>query len=334
MHRLLLTGLILLLTAVAEAQDIHSSQFYHNPLFQSAGMVGVFDGEYRFSANHRRQWRSISDKPYYTFSVAAEAQHFQHPNLNVGASLYHDIAGDSRYRTVQLAVAGSWMLQLGDAKQHFLYPAIQLGIVHRAINYDNLTFGSQYNGIYYDPSMSNMENFQRETRFYPDVSLGLVHQWVRNKFSIISGVSAYNLAAPKQSWFNDDAILLDRRMNVFVQSEIKINSQWHALPAFQVMAQGTYREVLIGSAGRYVITDSRGQFRAVKAGLFYRNQDAGYVMVGMDYDNWTAGISYDFNISNLVPASRYRGGFEIALIYIIRKPQLRGDKFRICPDYL
>jgi type IX secretion system PorP/SprF family membrane protein len=334
MHRLCLAGLILLFSATTVAQDIHFSQFYHNPVFQGPGMVGMFDGEYRFAANHRRQWRSVSNKPYHTFALSGDARGFLHDRLNAGASLYHDVAGDSKFRTVQLAVAANWRLSLDADEKHSLLPALQLGLVHRSINYDDLQFGAQYNGIYYDPSLGNQENFQREARFYPDVTLGIAYQYKSDKFTLQTGFSGYNLMAPKQSWFNDDAILLDRRLSSFVQAEVKINNVWHALPAVQLMAQGTYRELLIGSAGRYVITDSRGQFRAVKAGLFYRNQDAGYLMVGMDYDNWTAGISYDINVSNLVPASRYRGGFELALIYIIRKPNIQDRKYRICPDYM
>jgi hypothetical protein len=45
MHRLCLAGLILLFSATTVAQDIHFSQFYHNPVFQGPGMVGMFDGE-------------------------------------------------------------------------------------------------------------------------------------------------------------------------------------------------------------------------------------------------------------------------------------------------
>ena len=54
---------------------------------------------------------------------------------------------------------------------------------------------------------------------------------------------------------------------------------------------------------------------AVGAGLWYRTKDALIAMTSIRYNRWTMGFSYDFNFSQLTPASQYRGGFEIALIY-------------------
>ena len=69
-------------------------------------------------------------------------------------------------------------------------------------------------------------------------------------------------------------------------------------------------------------------------GLYYRTRDAGYIVAGMDYDNWRVGLSYDLNISDLRPASNGRGGLEISVVYIMRKIQPPALKYKYCPDYL
>ena len=48
------------------AQDIHFSQFMHNPLHQNPGNTGFHNGDYRFNAAFRDQWRAVT-LPYNTF---------------------------------------------------------------------------------------------------------------------------------------------------------------------------------------------------------------------------------------------------------------------------
>ena len=73
----------------AVCQDIHWSQFNDNQLFQNPGQAGHFDGDYRFIANYRDQWRSVTI-PYNTFSMLAYARFNR---LGAGLLMFHDQAG-------------------------------------------------------------------------------------------------------------------------------------------------------------------------------------------------------------------------------------------------
>jgi hypothetical protein len=55
------------------AQDIHFSQFDQAMLWQNSAQVGSFNGQFRFAANQRNQWRSVTT-PYQTFGFSAEAK--------------------------------------------------------------------------------------------------------------------------------------------------------------------------------------------------------------------------------------------------------------------
>ena len=46
------------------------------------------------------------------------------------------------------------------------------------------------------------------------------------------------------------------------------------------------------------------------------------------------GISYDVNFSKLVPASNARGGFEIAVKYVISRFKPKQIIHRVCPDFI
>jgi hypothetical protein len=72
----------------------------------------------------------------------------------------------------------------------------------------------------------------------------------------------------------------------------------------------------------------------VQGGLFYRASDAGYVYAGLERDDWTFGVSYDINFSDLVPASRNRGGIEFTAVRVFRKRPAVPARFKACPDLL
>ena len=72
--------------------------------------------------------------------------------------------------------------------------------------------------------------------------------------------------------------------------------------------------------------------QSVFAGVYFRAVDSGDLILGLRYDDWKVGVSYDVNYSGLVPASRYRGGVELAVIYII-PTGIERPKYKVCPDY-
>jgi len=59
--------------------------------------------------------------------------------------------------------------------------------------------------------------------------------------------------------------------------------------------------------------------------------DAIIPYVGLDFNSFTLGLSYDVNISSLKTASQSMGGIEISLIYIKRHSD--GRKGVPCPKF-
>ncbi|MEZ4924560.1 MAG: type IX secretion system membrane protein PorP/SprF [Crocinitomicaceae bacterium] len=85
----------------ALAQDIHFSQFYMNPVYLNPALTGNHDCNYRFSANQRSQWRSVS-RPYNTIAMSAENRDgWILPGMYHGVNIFHDAAGDGNYRTIE-----------------------------------------------------------------------------------------------------------------------------------------------------------------------------------------------------------------------------------------
>ena len=99
-----------------------------------------------------------------------------------------------------------------------------------------------------------------------------------------------------------------------------------------VAKQHKFQEIIFGGSGKYHLNN--GNYKAVYAGIWYRNSDASYLTLGLDYGNFHFGASYDLNLSSLEVASNHRGGFEFAIIYIFEryKPDMR--RYKTCPNYI
>jgi hypothetical protein len=205
---------------------------------------------------------------------------------------------------------------------------------HRQLNFDKLYFNNQYDGVQYNPTLSSNEVLSNDRKTNFSVGIGVVYQYYINKrFNIIAGVGSYNLNKPNQGFYND-VILRDIRTNIFAKGIYKIGFDWDIVPSINLSFQGKYNEIIFGSSVKYTLIDRLGEYRALYAGGWFRNKDAGYISAGMDYQSWFVGLSYDINFSKLVPASRARGGFEIAVRYILHRFKPKKIVHRICPDYI
>jgi type IX secretion system PorP/SprF family membrane protein len=318
--------LFLLVAANSLAQDIHWTQFNNNPIFQNPAGAGNFKEDIRLTANYRTQWRSVSI-PFQTTALAADTKWKQ---WGLALNYFHDQVGDGKFQTNELQL--SFCRPIAINLQHTIRPAIQVGFNQRQLNSSAFYFDSQFNGYIFDPSAPTNEIFQTESMTKPMLGLGLIHAFQINKqYSLQSGAGFFNLTRPNQSFFEDNT-QRDLRLNLFSQLRYQYSSKLQFEPSFQLNLQGTYRALTLGGVSEYQLS-AKEQVK-VSAGLWWRAKDAFCIQFGYARGPLYSGISYDFNYSSLVPASRGRGAFELSLRYVFTKfhpPQLQ---YRICPDYI
>lgn len=320
-------------SVIAFGQDIHWSQFNDNPVFQNPGNAGHFNGDTRFIGNYRDQWRSVT-KPFSTISASVDSKLMQHKQFGFGGLFFHDVAGDGQFRTVELQLNAAYTLKLTSDSTHSIRPGINIGLNHRQLNADQFYFDNQYDGIQFNPAASSNEIFQTDRKSNLSIGTGIVYEYYKNKrFNITGGLGVFNINRPNQGFFGTE-VKRDVRFNFFAKGIYPIGLDWDVLPAIQFNNQGVYRELLVGGRAKYTIIDRLGEYRALYGGLFYRNRDAMFLSLGMDYQQWFFGLSYDINFSKLVPASNARGGFEIAVRYIMYRFKPKKIVHRICPDYI
>jgi type IX secretion system PorP/SprF family membrane protein len=314
-------------------QDIHWSQFNDNPLFQNPANSGHFNGDYRFVGNYRDQWRSVT-VPFSTLSFSADTRLRKNKNIGIGVLFFHDMVGDGKLRTIEVQGNLSYLKKITKDSVHSIRTGVNFGMNHRQVNWDQFYFDSQFNGYTYDPSLPTNETYQSDRKTNISFGIGAIYEYNQSKRKkLTTGIGFYNLNRPNQGFYGEK-VQRDIRMNIFLKGLYKLDVDWDLVPGINFSIQGKYREFVIGSSLKYTLVDKAGTYRAIYAGLWYRNRDAGYISAGVDYQDWFVGLSYDVNFSKLVPASNARGGFEIAVRYILHHFKPKKVIHRVCPDFI
>ncbi|MFZ4399447.1 MAG: PorP/SprF family type IX secretion system membrane protein [Bacteroidales bacterium] len=335
--KFLLILLVLLSPFWLSGQDLHFSQYLNSPLNLNPAQTGFFQGSHRFILNHRNQWTSVT-KPYSTFSGSFDMQlikrKFKQDFVGIGLVFNSDRAGDADMGTTQAAISLSYTKSLNRRNSHFVSWGIQVGGAQHKFDYTQLYFDNQYNGDFFDPSLFNGENFSKDSYFYIDISSG-VHWFLQLQDQLIfnAGISAFHLNQPQLSFFDNNSAKLNSRFVLYANSSIGIGVNTDIQPSVLIMRQGPYTEVCFGTDFKFVNNNSPYFYSAINAGIFLRNQDAIILKLGLDQRKWNFGLSYDFNFSDLSPASKYLGGYELSVIYIVNQKHKKKIKEIPCPIF-
>ena len=313
------------------AQDFHYSMYQLSPLNLNPALTGHHNGDLRVNTNHRTQWSTVS-VPFNTYSISSDLSKLK--SIPFGILINQDIAGDSRFSTLQVNISSAFNL-INDTLQQ-LRIGFQSGITSRSISATDLAFNAQYNGIAYDPNLSNNENFNTYSRLYGNVNLGCLYSRKINAKQLIKAqFGVFNLNRSNQSFLGAaPPVTLDVKFNGSIDHQYKFNDFFQINSSIYYISQGPHKEILFGSELKYTLAELAYLKRAVWTGVYYRNKDALFISSGIIFDAWKIGLSYDVNLSELVPASRRRGGFEIAIAYLLKRKIKLDSPILICPDFI
>ncbi|HEY1040227.1 MAG TPA: PorP/SprF family type IX secretion system membrane protein [Bacteroidia bacterium] len=336
--------IILLLCFVARdysyAQDIHFSQFSMSPLNLNPAFTGFFDGDYRGAANYRSQWTTVPVS-YSTTSLQADMRtdlkKMVSNRVGAGILFNHDVAGDSKYGTTQLYIPVSYIHKLSSDSNFFMSIGLQPGISSVGFKTNQLTFDNQWDGDAYNPALSSGENFPIMRRTYFDVNTGLVLQYqLKQRAAITFGTAISHLGTPKISYFKNEDITLDTKLNMYLSFTYPIAPQLDLNTEYLFEKQGKYKENVLGAKVSYIFPSNEINpvRQAVSIGMYLRTKDAPIFKIGYDYKQWQLGMSYDLNTSAFNAATNRRGAIEFGLIYIFKKDKPFITKKRACPIYM
>lgn len=333
MLRIILLSLTLISGGLTFAQDVHWSQFFDDPVFLNPANAGSFRGTSRFHLHYRDQWRSVT-KPFQTFSFSYDARFSKKPQFGLGFLVLNDVSGDGKFKTLEVQLAPSYEKILNRDSSDVLSFGAQLAVNHRNFTFPNFYFDEQYNGVNYDPDLPVSEELITDKR--TNLSLGFGskyrHRFDRQK-SVEAGIAAFNINQPNQGFYGEK-VKRDLRLCFYVSADLKLKGKLSLLPSVLLQKQGSYSELVLGGRLKYVMKNEEKNYKAVYGGVFFRAKDAFFLNLGLDYNKWYFGLSYDVNISTLTPASGKKGGLELVTRYVINRFKPKQIQHRICPEFI
>ena len=324
-----------LATFTAQSQDIHFSQFYNQASWLNPALVGNYDGSYRIAAIYRDQWASAVGKEAFR-TVGADVDfcllegYLRTDKLAIGVGFFNDRSGAAGLSVLNASLSVAYHKGFGKQGQHRLSVALQGAIIQKRV--EDPRFADQFLGHNQTPSNASAENFNRGF-LRGDMNLGLYWRSnIKDKVKLGIGFGAYHLITPKESMVTsvtsgttDKNGVLPRKFNVDFNVEAFLTKKGNVSlsPAFLLMYQGPFMEVLPGLSATYYFNTGFRNNNSVSLGLRYRyagisggTSDAVIPMANVEFRNLRLGFAYDVNVSSLKASTTNRGGFEISLAYV------------------
>jgi type IX secretion system PorP/SprF family membrane protein len=330
MKRLKLAAITILLSwNLVQSQDIHFSQYNASPLMLNPALAGMNACDYRVYANFRMQWMTVSSgNTYRTVAGGADMTVGKVTKYNsfagLGLSFFTDQAGDLNFSTnkVDLSFAYHFMLNRRGTQQ--ISTGIQGSFGYRSINASKATFDSQYNpttGLV-DPG-GTVESFAQNRIMYGDVAFGALYSGVfKNDLNFYFGVAMSHLNQPKISFkpSGTEGTSQERlyfKTTIHSGLSIPVGKRLFIMPHVMALVQGPSYEFNVGCNFKTMLGSNTATSKtALHLGLQYRGLlDALILNARVDYKGFSAGLSYDINISKLTPASQTVGAPEVSLMY-------------------
>jgi type IX secretion system PorP/SprF family membrane protein len=330
--RKILQGAMLMLLAVASSNEMqaqvdpHFSQYYVYPSWLNPALTGAFDGNYRVSGIYRSQWGNITS-PFQTTGLSADFT--TEKNINFGASILHQKAGDGGYQyTTAYANVAYTGVKFGTGDFQRLTFGFQGGLIQRRFDRTKMTLGDQWNPVTGRPDNQTLDFINRTSASSFDMGAGVLYFDAQpgKKANVYGGISAAHITRPTDQFSAFADARLPIRWTAHAGVRLNLSDELSLTPNALYLRQGTAEEKMIGAYAQIKTTSVD-----LLAGVNYRFKDAIAPYVGFTYRNMVLGASYDVNTSDLGKMVRGSNSFEISLSFIGKKTVKTPEAEFICP---
>lgn len=316
---------VLLIAAILQApklyaQDPHFSQFFVSPLTLNPAYTGKFNGTYRFSGNYRKQWPTINNA--FTTSTAS----YDFPILNnqlptndtwgVGMIAVNDQSGNKILNNNFYSISTAYTKALDEDGKHQITVGFQGTFASKRLDVRRADFEDELTSLGFTGITSEIFGANPFSINYVDFNTGVMYALSTDgDNSFYLGGSVYHVNRPAESFLGGN-FLLNSRATIHGGAYLPIN-QYNALHISLIhQRQGGAKEILAGASMSFNLNYDETNPLELYAGGWYRLGDAVIPYLGLEINSFRFGFSYDLNTSTLRPASVYRGGTELSIIYV------------------
>ena len=343
----LIVLLSLCFSLTAGAQDTHFTLHDYNPLWLNPAQTGAFSGTVRVGGIYRGQWFTLNGMSTPSAYVDAPIIRGLRPYdwIGVGANLISDKAGvgaDLGLQSTYFGFSAAYHLALDNQRRNVVTLGAQYGSTSYGLDLENSGLRQQ---LTIDPSLGGGGLTQGELvaggmsemiddMSYSSINAGLMLRSVLDpaKNNLLEvGVSMFHIGGPeKESLIPEptdssgidsttvgafDREDLNRRSTLrgHARLDLEVNEDWRFQPSIYAQTSASVTSVSVQAWGSRRLKPDVN----LRLGLGYRTGDAAQVLVGLDYQQLRAALSYDLTLSSAREINNYQGAFELSAQYII-----------------
>lgn len=315
------------------SQDPQFSMPQYTPMLINPAAAGDL-GKYRAHFNYRSQWKSLGT-PFTTLvgsldlhlGKSAKKTNINSSGFGAGLVFMTDKAGTEGVKLTSINGQIAYRVKLNSTGN--LSGGLNIGFEQRSFKLNNGKWGSQFNGVVYDPSLPSGETGLADRDSHLDLGAGVQYRFGREAKKrnrkigpeLVAGLSAYHLGRIKLSETQRLSGDLGARFTGFVDMQLPIGEKIALCPAFYGNAQNGIFTYLGGSSLKYLLIAGDSFIGdeaplSLEAGVFLRNSDALSVNALVNWGAYSLGLAYGFDYSGLKPYSSGKGGFELNLRWV------------------
>lgn len=317
----------LLIGFTASSQDIHFSNFNLMPAFINPAWNHSVEDDLHFATLYRNQGFSYLPNPFESFGVYAQGSFKlmkKSPHrFSVQSMFLSDRAG-----VAQLSTNGG---NLGVAYHLFL---------DRYGNHQ-LSLGAQ--GTFEQMRLGNPEALVFENDLIGNGSGESLENLNQNSFSWKAGISQSSQLTPSLYVSFGAAMGLKNYLSVLTTEPQKqwkyslhasleqyLGESFSISPRFYYQQLGEHHNQIIQG----ILSYKFNSFDHIKLllGGGVRLEDAAMILIGFEYNDWKAGLSYDINTSDLAQVSKYASALELGVMYTLnfrKKDKIKIKKLKV-----
>ncbi len=336
-YPLRIISLLLFVTGSAfplSAQDKLFTQNYAHPVDINPALAGAIDGRYRISLAYRDQWRSIVESPFTTMGLYGDIKIVTNDQsddyFGAGFALVSDRTALYNVNQNILSLYGSYHKALNADQKQYLSAGLSMGIAQRNINYENIYFNDQFNGLD-QYSLGTAEILPSNNFAFVDLGLGVTYMSGLSDYSSMTfGVAMDHLAGSSISFYKHSIeqdieypdSKINQKLTAFLSMELASNEFIALLPRIMWQSEGPYKMLSAAALVKFDINNYDNQAFHLGGGVRLNNTSTGgmkpsalYLMAAYEVNGLQVGLSHDISTTTLSSQSPGRGAFELSISF-------------------
>lgn len=334
-HSLLFVVLFSVFFSAAYGQDKLFTQAFAHAADLNPALSGAVDGRYRVSLGYRDQWSGIVESAYTTMAVFGDIKIIPDDRkddfFGAGFSLVTERTSIFNFNQNMISLYGSYHKALNPDQGQFLSGGLSIGIAQRNVNYENIVFNDQFNGL--DAyNLSTAESLPSNNFAYFDMGLGINFTTSLGEYSGMAvGVSADHIPGSSISFYKksleiDDEDLpdakMERKFTGFFSMELASNEYVSLLPRVLFQKQGAHQMLSLATLVKFDINNYDEQAVHIGAGIRMNQTpssplkpSSAYAIAAYEVKGLLIGLSHDFLLTSLAQEFPGKGAFELSISF-------------------